>query len=186
MPKNIFLLCALLTPLLAGQAFAQSRPATDTLFAASLTDLDNKPAALARYRGKPLVVNFWARWCAPCRQEIPELIKFRQAQKGRIEVLGIGIEDKVEPVREFAARNKMDYPVLLAGDQGIALMQALGNKVGGLPYTLYIDGQGRIVGEKMGMLKAADLEAAARLLAETVLPHQAAKSAASNNGEGGK
>lgn len=160
MKKTIVFLCTLL----AGQAMAQNRPAADALFASKLTGLDNKPVALERYRGKALIVNFWARWCTPCRQEIPELIKFRQAHQGKIEVLGIGIEDKSEPVREFAARNKMDYPVLIAGDQGIPLMQALGNKVGGLPYTLYIDGQGHIAGAKTGMLKPADLEAAAALL----------------------
>ena len=56
-------------------------PATAPLFAANLWDTDDKPVALERYRGKPLIVNFWARWCGPCRQEIPELIKVRAAHK---------------------------------------------------------------------------------------------------------
>lgn len=166
---------ALFSIALSCQAMAQNRPAADALFAATLTDLDNKPVALERYRGRPLIVNFWARWCAPCRQEIPELAKFRQARRGKIEVLGIGIEDKVAPVRDFAASNKMDYPVLIAGDQGIPLMQALGNKVGGLPYTLYIDDRGRIAGTRTGMLRAADLEAAAALLSPEATPSRKAE-----------
>jgi thiol-disulfide isomerase/thioredoxin len=138
-----------------------AQPAPEALFASTLNDLNDKPVALERYRGKALVVNFWARWCAPCRQEIPELAKFAKTHKGKIEVLGIGIEDKADAVREFATRNKMDYPVFLAGDQGIPLMQKLGNSVGGLPFTLFIDRQGKVVDIKVGMIKKTDLDAAA-------------------------
>ena len=81
---------------------------SDPLFASTLNDLDDKPVALARYKGKPLIVNFWARWCGPCRAEIPELIKVRQAHKGKLEVLGIGLEDKAEPAKEFAKAYDMD------------------------------------------------------------------------------
>lgn len=134
------------------------------LFAARLANLDDKPVALESYRGKPLVVNFWARWCAPCRAEIPELLKFRQAHKGKIEILGIGIEEKAEPVKEFAKAYDMDYPVFVAKDQGIPLMQALGNSKGGLPYTVFLDGKGQVVQRKMGLVKPADLDEAAPLM----------------------
>jgi len=105
------------------------------------------------------VVNFWARWCGPCRAEIPELIKFRNAHKGKIEVLGIGIEDKAEPAKEFAKAYDMDYPVFVAKAQGIPLMQALGNSKGGLPYTLFIDRNGNVIQKKMGLVRTADLDA---------------------------
>ena len=134
------------------------------LFAARLANLDDKAVALENYRGKPLVVNFWARWCAPCRAEIPELLKFRQAHKGKIEILGIGIEEKTEPVKEFAKAYDMDYPVFVAKDQGIPLMQALGNSKGGLPYTVFLDGNGQVVQRKMGLVKPADLDEAAPLM----------------------
>ena len=139
---------------------AQELPSSAPLFAATLSNLDDKPVALERYKGKLLVVNFWARWCGPCRAEIPELIKFRNAHKGKIEVLGIGIEDKAEPAKEFAKAYDMDYPVFVAKEQGIPLIQALGNKKAGLPYTLFIDRNGQIVQLKMGLIKKADLDAA--------------------------
>ena len=129
------------------------------LFAATLPDSDDKPVALERYKGKPLIVNFWARWCGPCRAEIPELIKFRAANRGKVEVLGIGIEDQAAPVKEFAKAYDIDYPVFVAKNQGIPLMQALGNTRGGLPYTLFIDRNGRVVQQKMGLIKPQDLEA---------------------------
>lgn len=134
------------------------------LFAATLNNLDDKPVALSQYKGKPLVVNFWARWCAPCRAEIPELIKFRNTHKGKVEVLGIGLEEKAEPAKEFAKAYDMDYPVFVAKDQGIPLMQALGNTKGALPYTLFIDRNGQVVGKKLGLVRPADLDEATPLL----------------------
>lgn len=138
-------------------------PSSAPLFAATLNDLDDKPVALERYRGKPLIVNFWARWCGPCRVEIPELIAIRQAHKDKLEVLGIGIEDKADAAKEFARAYEMDYPVFVAKDKGIPLMQALGNTKGGLPFTVVIDRNGQVVQKKMGIMKKADLEAAAEL-----------------------
>lgn len=128
------------------------------LFSATLSSLEDKPVALTQYRGKPLVVNFWARWCAPCRAEIPELSRFRNTHKGKIEVIGIGIEDKVEAAREFARAYAMDYPVLIAKEQGIPLMQALGNSKGGLPFTLFIDRNGVVIEKKLGLLRPSDLD----------------------------
>ena len=144
-------------------AAADEMPSSAPLFAATLNDLDDKPVALERYRGKPLIVNFWARWCGPCRVEIPELIAIRRANKGKLEVLGIGIEDKADAAKEFAKAYEMDYPVFVARDKGIPLMQALGNTKGGLPFTIIIDRSGQVVQKKMGIMKKADLDAAAEL-----------------------
>ena len=145
-------------------ATADEMPSSAPLFAATLNDLDDKPVALERYKGKPLIVNFWARWCGPCRVEIPELIAIRNAHKGKLEVLGIGIEDKADAAKEFARAYEMDYPVFVARDKGIPLMQALGNTKGGLPFTIVVDRSGQVVQKKMGIMKKADLDAAAELV----------------------
>jgi peroxiredoxin len=133
----------------------------EALFAATLDDLADKQVALAQYKGRPLIVNFWARWCVPCRDEIPDFIKARARFKSSgVEVLGIAIEDNTAAVRDFAKAYDIDYPVLMGKDKGLALMQALGNARSGLPYTLVIDRQGRAVASRLGPMKTADIEAA--------------------------
>jgi thiol-disulfide isomerase/thioredoxin len=155
-PAIVFLVMG---PAYVATVAAEEMPSSAPLFAATLDDLDDKPMALERYKGKPLVVNFWARWCAPCRAEIPELIRFWAAHKGKIEVLGIGIEDKAEAAKDFAKSYAMDYPVFVAKEKGIPLMQALANTKGGLPFTLFIDRNGLVIQKKLGLIKKADLDA---------------------------
>ena len=154
--KNALLLasCLLLTTLAHAVDSIESAP----VFAASLADVDNRPITLAQYKGKPLIVNFWARWCPPCRAEIPELVRFRKANKGKLEILGIALENEAEPLKAFARSNAIDYPLFVAGDQGLPLLRALGNKAGGLPYTLFIDRQGRVIATKAGMIRPGELE----------------------------
>lgn len=160
MSRFLFLLALALT---VSYPAAAELPSSAPLFAATLADLDDKPVALEQFRGKPLIVNFWAQWCAPCRAEIPELIKVRNANKGKLEILGIGIEDKAAPAKEFARSYRMDYPVFVAKESGIPLMRALGNTRMGLPYTIVIDRSGKVVQTKAGLMRKEDLEAAASL-----------------------
>ena len=133
----------------------------DPLFAATLAGTDDKPVALESFRGKPMIVNFWARWCAPCRVEIPELIRIhdRYVNKGLL-VIGIGLEDKAESVRDFMKAYEMKYRVLLARDKGIELMQALGNGKAGLPFTVVVNRKGEIVESKLGAMTRTELDAA--------------------------
>ncbi len=135
------------------------------LFAATLHDLDDQPFALAQLEGKPLIVNFWARWCGPCRKEIPELAAAheRYASKGLV-ILGIALDDKAEATRDFAKAYDMNYRGLLAKDAGIPLMQALGNPKAVVPFTVMIDRRGAIIAHKLGPMNAAEIEEAARRL----------------------
>ncbi len=134
-------------------------------FASSFNDVDGQAVLMEQFRGRPLVINFWARWCGPCREEIPELVKLRaeQAEDG-IEVVGVALEDNGAHVRDFAKAYEMDYPIYLAAKEGIALMKALGNPQAGLPFTVYIGRDGQPVGSKMGIVRRADLEASAQTL----------------------
>jgi thiol-disulfide isomerase/thioredoxin len=132
------------------------------LYAAVLAGLDGKPVRLAQWQGKPAIVNFWARWCGPCRVEIPELVKLGTAQRAKgLDIIGIAVEDKVDSVADFAKAYEIDYRVLVAGDQGVPLMQALGNTKTGLPFTIAVDRHGRIVAGKLGAMSPAELQAAA-------------------------
>ncbi|MDP1733339.1 MAG: TlpA disulfide reductase family protein [Sulfuritalea sp.] len=132
------------------------------LFAASLPDQNNKTVALADFRGKPLIVNFWARWCPPCRDEIPELKAVAHSYRTKgLTVIGIGLEANLPNVKDFIKAYEMDYLLLFAPVEGTSLMQTLGNGRAGLPFTLAIDRAGRVVMHKLGKISRAELEAAA-------------------------
>jgi thiol-disulfide isomerase/thioredoxin len=125
---------------------------------AKFADLDGKIRQMDEWSGKLLLCNFWATWCAPCREEIPLLMDARAkyAPSG-FEVVGIAI-DNVDKVRQYAVSMKISYPVLVAEAEGLELMRDLGNSGGGLPYTVLADRGGAIVRRKLGALKAPELD----------------------------
>ncbi|MBP9905846.1 MAG: TlpA family protein disulfide reductase [Rhodoferax sp.] len=132
------------------------------LFSINLFDLDNQPASLANRQGQPMVVNFWARWCPPCRVEIPELVAL-QSRKTGVVVIGLNIETDPAPVRDFAYAYDINYPVLLTRTAGLDLMRALGNSKAGLPFTVVLNRQGDIVASHTGVVTKAQLDAAVAL-----------------------
>ena len=129
------------------------------LFKAGFNDLAAIRQPLAQWRGKVLVVNFWATWCPPCRTEIPEFIKL-QTQYGAqgLQFVGIAI-DETAKVHAFADEVGINYPVLVGDLEAVALSQATGNRLGGLPYTVVVDRSGKIVATELGGLTGAKLEA---------------------------
>jgi peroxiredoxin len=158
--RRALLLTALL---LACPAFAQQQPSVSpqALFGAALVDLAGKPATLAQFRGQPLVVNFWARWCGPCQTEIPDIVaEYPQAQSAGVQVIGVALDDKPDAVRDFAKAYGITYPVLLTKD-GPDLLRQLGNAQAGLPYTLVIDRDGKIIGGKLGAMTRPEIASAA-------------------------
>jgi thiol-disulfide isomerase/thioredoxin len=135
---------------------------SEPLFAARLIGLDDQAARAPRAPGRATVVNFWARWCGPCKVEIPELVALHLREPA-VQVLGIAIENDAAAVRDFARAYEMSYPVLLAREGGIELMRALGNAKAGLPFTLVLDGRGAPVAMRLGLMTREQLDAAVQL-----------------------
>lgn len=119
------------------------------LFAASFKDFDRKQQSLAQFKGKPMLVYFWATWCKSCKQEVPELIALHKKYGNKLSVIGIAI-DNTDKVREFAQVNQINYTLLLGSNDAVVLSKALGNTVGGLPFAVVVDAQGRIVMTLLG------------------------------------
>lgn len=141
----------------AGALALQSRSGAAQLLAARYPDMDGRVRRLLDWRGSVLLCNFWATWCAPCREEVPILVAAKQqwASHG-FEVVGIGI-DSADKIREFSKTYRVNYPVLVADGSALELLRKLGNQAGGLPYSVILDRTGSITQRHLGALKAADL-----------------------------
>ena len=127
------------------------------LWALKVARPDGGDFALQSLRGKPLLINFWATWCAPCVREMPEIDRFyREFGPRGWQVLGLAI-DSAAPVNEFLARVKVGFPIGLAGMEGMDLLHGLGNAQGGLPFSLMIAADGRIAHRKIGETRFDEL-----------------------------
>jgi thiol-disulfide isomerase/thioredoxin len=150
----------------AGAGFAlrrrdmdRDRGAAETTFWQMVLERpDGGSIAMARLQGRPLLLNFWATWCAPCIQEMPLLDRFHREQHARgWQVLGLAI-DSAEPVREFLGKLPIGFPVVLGGLRGVELTRGLGNKDANLPFSVVFDRSGHVIDTKLGAVDAQKLE----------------------------
>lgn len=123
-----------------------------------LASLDGKATSLRPWQGKVLVVNFWATWCPPCREEMPEFsrVQTQLANKG-VQFVGIGI-DTPDNILAFQKSYPVSYPLLLGSYAVMQATVALGNTASALPFTVILDRNGRIVHTKSGKLSEAELQ----------------------------
>jgi len=144
-------------PALAAPAPAVQPNAVSQLWSAAVTNTDGKPQSLAAYKGRPVVINFWASWCGPCVAEMPELSALsREYAKKGIQFVGLGV-DSATNVKTFLQKVKVDYPVYIAGFGGADIARAFGNNAGGLPFTVVIDAKGTVRSTKLGQIKPDEL-----------------------------
>jgi thiol-disulfide isomerase/thioredoxin len=121
----------------------------------TLQDLNGQPLALSDFRGKVVLLDFWATWCAPCRTEIPHLVEFQEKYREQgFQVVGISMDDGPKPVREFYQEFRMNYPVAMGNDK---IADAYGGVLG-LPVTLLIGRDGLIQAKYTGVVEMAVVE----------------------------
>lgn len=162
--RNLVVLVAGAAALLAGGWLGWARlqpatpPQTDALWNTQFSDLAGKPFSLSSMKGKPLVINFWATWCGPCREEMPDFQKLASSELGnKIHIVGIGI-DNAANMQAFADKLSITYKLLEGGPAALDLLKTLGNRVGGLPFTLVFDANGKMVKSHLGKITYEQLQ----------------------------
>ncbi len=115
-----------------------------------LADRDGRKRSLKEWAGRPLMVNFWATWCGPCRREIPLLNQLR-ATHSSLEIVGIAVDFR-DDVIKYAETNPISYPLLIGEEDGLEAMKAFGMDGAGFPFTFFADSKQRIVAMKLGEL----------------------------------
>jgi thiol-disulfide isomerase/thioredoxin len=173
-PKLLFAAIGLLAAL-AGTALwlgarapaRQTRDAVspEAVFAAVFRDTRGAPQSLGQFQGKVLVVNFWATWCAPCREEMPAFTRLQSRWAARdVQFVGLANDDPAK-VDRFGKDLGINYPLWVGGEEVGELSKRLGNNLGVLPHTVILDPNGRVLEQKVGPYTEAMLEE--RLTANT-------------------
>jgi thiol-disulfide isomerase/thioredoxin len=135
-------------------------PIATTVFAA--TTLDGRSISSADWRGKVVLVNFWATWCPPCRAEIPDLIALQEKYRDHLVIVGIAEDEgSVDDVKRFVAEHKINYPIVKSTPE----LRKIFPVVMALPTTFVLDHEGNLAQKNVGMLNAKETEAGTRLLA---------------------
>lgn len=134
-------------------------PAAAALLGLVLPDVDGREQRLDQWKGKVVVVNFWATWCEPCREEMPQFVKAQEALGGKgLQFVGIAI-DQPDKIRQFTNELKLNYPSLIGGYGALELSKSFGNKIMALPFTVIVARDGQVAYTQLGPLKPGKLEA---------------------------
>lgn len=120
-----------------------------------MADLQGSMRRLSEWQGKPMLLNFWASWCAPCVREMPQLDAL-QKQFPQVQFIGIGI-DTVAKIRKFLLKVPVSYPLLVLGTSGIDTLRNLGDTAAGLPFTLILAADGSVNRSILGKIQPDDL-----------------------------
>jgi thiol-disulfide isomerase/thioredoxin len=131
--------------------------ALEELSSHRFSDPTGQAVALSQWHGTPLLINFWATWCEPCREEVPELVRAQRTHGKSLQVVGIGV-DSPGKIGEFAKTYNVNYPMVVAGPEVIEITRRLGNTAGGLPYTLAIDASGHLQSRHLGGMSRERIE----------------------------
>jgi thiol-disulfide isomerase/thioredoxin len=128
----------------------------------TVTALDGRSISSADWRGKVVLVNFWATWCPPCRAEIPDLIVLQEKYREHLVIVGIAEDEgSVDGVKRFVAEHKINYPIVMSTPE----LRKIFPEVMALPTTFVLDRDGNLAQKNVGMLNAKETEAGTRLLA---------------------
>ncbi len=135
----------------------ETNAAQSSLWALSFDTPEGKPQPMSSFRGKPLLLNFWATWCPPCVEELPLLDAFYQQQRANgWQVLGLAV-DQPSAVRKWLQTKPLSFPVGMAGLDGTDLSKSLGNIAGSLPFTAVFGASGELLHRKTGIVLKQDL-----------------------------
>ena len=138
---------------------SDAQVATDQRPDFTLPDVDGEQRSIAEWDGEVIMLNFWASWCPPCRREIPAFIELQEdfGDQG-FQIVGLAIDDR-QSVVDFTDPMGVNYPLLIGAGEGIDIAEAYGNDIGVLPYTVFIDRDGRIVEAHRSELHYEDVAA---------------------------
>jgi thiol-disulfide isomerase/thioredoxin len=125
-----------------------------------LTSLDGKPLTLAALEGKVVLLNFWATWCGPCRAEIPDLVALQDRYKGRLQIIGLNVDDEEADIKQYVEETGINYPVAMTSND--VRLQFGG--IPALPTSFVLDTQGRVVQKHVGLWNPAVYETEIRSL----------------------
>ena len=140
------------------QASARADAAATAILGQTLPDLAGTPQSLGQWKGKVLVLNYWATWCPPCREEMPAFSRLHErfAPKG-VQFVGISI-DSPSKVKQFSEETPVAYPLLISTMDTMQTLADLGNVAQGLPFTVILDREGTLHSTKLGRYDEKSLE----------------------------